>query len=80
MSAAANHLNRISVDPAINHGKPSIRGLRIPVQLIFELLASGMSFDDIIDDYPILERDDVVAALEYGSALTGNQQVVPFKP
>ncbi len=80
MAAASTHLGRITVDPAINHGKPSIRGMRIPIQTLFELLASGMSFDDILADYPPLEREDLVAALEYAALTAGNQLVVPLGP
>ena len=57
--------NRITVDPTICHGKPTIRGLRYPVELILDLLDSGMTSDEILADYPDLERDDILAALEY---------------
>lgn len=80
MAAAASHLDRITVDPAINHGKPSIRGMRIPIQTLFELLASGMSFEEILHDFPPLEREDLIAALEYAALSIGNQQAVPLRP
>jgi len=50
-------LARITIDPAICHGKPCIRGLRYPVETILELLSAGMSTDEILADYPDLERD-----------------------
>lgn len=58
-------LERITIDPAICHGKPTIRGLRYPVELILDLIASGMSFDEILEDYPDLERADLTAVLAF---------------
>ena len=58
-------LNRITIDPVICHGKPCIRGMRWPVEVILDLLASEMSIDDIINDHPELEREDISAALNY---------------
>lgn len=77
MSSAASRLDRITVDPFVLHGKPSIRGLRISVQSVLELLASGMSFDEMLADYPDLEREDLLAALEYGALAAGGQQLNP---
>ncbi len=62
-------LSRITIDPEIAHGKPVIRGLRYPVQTILELLSAGMSFEDILADYPDLEREDLLAALAFSSDL-----------
>ncbi len=56
-------LKRIVIDPEICHGKPIVRGLRYPVQNILELLASGMSHAEILEDYEDLERDDLYACL-----------------
>jgi uncharacterized protein (DUF433 family) len=64
-----NLLNRITMDPEIAHGKPVIRGLRYPVQTLLELLSAGMTFEDILEDYPDLEREDLLAALAYGARL-----------
>jgi uncharacterized protein (DUF433 family) len=63
-------LERITIDPAICHGKPCIRGLRYPVETLLELLSSGMSVDDLLADYEDLERDDVLAALQFAARLT----------
>ena len=71
-----SRLDRITVDPAICHGKPTIRGMRMPVQTILELLASGMTFEEVLADYPYLERADLLAALEYGAVASGGQQVI----
>lgn len=67
--------DRITVDPAICHGKPTVRGLRYPVQSLLELLASGMTIDEILDDYPDLEREDLLATLELGAKTAGNRHV-----
>lgn len=61
---------RITADPAICHGKPTIRGLRYPVELILELLTAGMTHDEILADYPDLERDDILAALAFATRVT----------
>jgi uncharacterized protein (DUF433 family) len=58
-------LNRITVDPAICHGKPCIRGMRWPVEVILDLLGSGMTITDILDDHHELEREDIIACLNY---------------
>jgi uncharacterized protein (DUF433 family) len=64
-----NLLQRITIDSEISHGKPSIRGLRYPVEVILELLSSGMTADEILEDYEDLEKDDVMACLFYASKL-----------
>lgn len=58
-------LNRITVDPTICHGKPCIRGMRWPVEVILDLLGAGMTVDDIISDHSELGREDIIAALNY---------------
>ncbi|MEP6515603.1 DUF433 domain-containing protein [Microcoleus vaginatus] len=63
-------LQRITVDPNICHGKPCIRGLRYPVELIIELLSSGMNAKEIIDDYDDLEHEDILAALLFAARRT----------
>ncbi len=63
-------LQRITIDPDICHGKPTIRGLRYPVENILELLASGMTIEELLLDYPDLEKDDFLACLEYAAKLT----------
>ena len=56
-------LSRITIDPDVCHGKPTIRGSRLMVTTILELLAAGMTWDEILSDYPSLEEDDVKACL-----------------
>jgi len=66
---------RITIDPAICHGKPAIRGLRYPVETILELLSAGMSNDEILADYEDLEREDILAALNYATRLSQVKRV-----
>lgn len=73
-----SRLDRITTDRSVCHGKPVIRGLRYPVQLLLELLASGMSVEDVLADYPELERDDLLAALEFAALTAGAQPVGPL--
>ena len=61
---------RIMIDPNICHGKPTIRGLRYPVETILELLGSGMTTDEILADYEDLERADILAVLAYAARLS----------
>ena len=67
-----NLLQRITLNPEICHGKPCIRGLRYPVEFILELLSSGMTNDDILEDYEDLEPADILAALAFATRLTGS--------
>jgi uncharacterized protein (DUF433 family) len=66
----SNILDRITINPDICHGQPVIRGMRYPVELLLDLLAAGMSFSEILQDYPALEEDDIRASLLYASRLT----------
>jgi uncharacterized protein (DUF433 family) len=75
-----NLLSRITIDPAICHGKPCIRGLRYPVETILELLTSGMTIDEILVDYEDLERDDVLAALAFATRLSRTKRLQPVSP
>lgn len=70
------HLSRITWDPDICHGKPVVRGLRYPVETLLELLAAGMTMEDILTDYPDLEREDLLAVLEYAAALTAQRATI----
>ena len=73
-----SRLERITTDPAICHGKPTVRGLRYPVETLLELLASGMTTEEILADYPELERDDVLAALEFAALALGMGRATPL--
>lgn len=63
-------LNRISVDPNVCFGKPCIRGTRIWVSLLLDLLASGMTTQEILEEYPQLSEEDVRAAIAYGAEMS----------
>ena len=66
-------LDRIEINPHILSGKPVIKGTRIPVYLILELLQADYDFQKILDAYPILEMDDIKAALDYAATMTKNE-------
>jgi uncharacterized protein (DUF433 family) len=72
-----NLTERITIDPEICHGKPTIRGLRYPVEMILELLSSGMTSDQILADYQDLEREDILAALDYARKLSQVKRIEP---
>lgn len=63
-------LARITINPNVCHGKPTIRNKRYPVELILDLLASGMTYAEILVDYPTLEEADILACLAYAAKLT----------
>ncbi|GBC95430.1 hypothetical protein HRbin16_01219 [bacterium HR16] len=72
-------LERISVDPEVCHGQPCIRGTRIMVYLILELLEAGVSPEQIIRDYyPQLTKEDIEACLQYATTLVRDTEYVPF--
>lgn len=60
-------LKRITTDPAVCHGKPVIRGLRYPVESMLEYLAGGDSIEDLLAEFPDLERDDLLACLQFAT-------------
>jgi uncharacterized protein (DUF433 family) len=70
-------MERITIDPGICHGKPCIRGLRYPIESLLELLSSGMTIEEILRDYEDLERDDILAALEYAARITQVKRILP---
>jgi len=69
---------RISIDPEIYHGQACIMGTRIPVHLIVHMLANGDSIEDLLEAYPTIEREDVLACLEYAATLA-EEQVTPIE-
>lgn len=60
-----SNLERITIDPEICHGKPCIRGMRWPVEVIIDLLGSGMTIEQILEDHPELEKEDILASLNF---------------
>lgn len=74
----ARAFGRISIDPAVCHGKPCITGTRILVTSILSQLAGGYSIERILAGYAELTREDVVAAIDYASTVVQEQQVLPI--
>ena len=74
-----NLADRITIDPEICHGKPTIRGLRYPLETILELLSSGMTNEEILADYEDLERDDILAALGFARRLGQIKRIEPVR-
>ena len=68
-------LERISIDPNICFGKPCIRGTRIWVSLILDLLVSGMNFEELLNEYPHLTEEDIRAAIAYGAEMSRERYV-----
>lgn len=69
-------LKRVTFDQNVLAGKPVIRGLRIPVEMILELLSKGATSEEILEDYPELEPDDLRAALLYAHHLVAGETVL----
>jgi len=72
-------LRRITINPNVLVGKPTIRGMRISVEQILNLLGQGMTHREIIDEYPLLEEDDIRAALVYAHNVMANEKVYRVK-
>ena len=68
-------LERITINPDICHGKPCIRGLRYPVEMILDLLSAGMTNEEILADYDDLEPEDILAVLAFAARLTQVKRV-----
>ena len=69
---------RISVDSRVCHGQACVRGTRIPVHQIVRMLANGDTIEELLEDYPSLERKDIFACLNYAAALA-EEQVIPIQ-
>ena len=72
-------MERITINPNVCHGKPTVRGLRYPVETILELLSSGMTIDEILADYEDLEREDILAVLAFAARLTQVKRLEPIE-
>lgn len=73
-------LKRITVDAKIFSGKPIVRGRRLAVEHVLGMLATGDSFETILEGYPWLEREDILACLVYARRLVGHERVEPLLP
>jgi len=71
-------MERIVVDPKIMHGKPVIKGTRVPVEAILGSLISGMSYEEIQREYNV-KREDIIAAIEYAARFVIGEEVHPLK-
>jgi uncharacterized protein (DUF433 family) len=67
------YLERITIDSAICHGKPCIRGMRWPVEVILDMLGAEMTTIQILEDHPELEKEDILAALQYAKLLSSGK-------
>ena len=73
-------IDRITVDPAQMGGVPCIRGLRVTVSMVLGQLAAGRTADELLADYPYLEREDITAALEFAAAIVNEREVPIARP
>ena len=69
--------SQIVIDPHILAGKPIIKGTRISVEFILELLSSGMSIEKIVQEYPHLKKEDILAALHYATSVLKHEEIYP---
>lgn len=72
-----NLLERIDINPKVMLGKPVIRGTRITVEILLEKLAAGSPIEEILEDYPGLTRDDVLAAVAYAREALSTDEIIP---
>jgi uncharacterized protein (DUF433 family) len=72
--------DRIVIDPTVLVGKPVVRGTRISVEWVVDLLAAGWSHEQILENYPHLTREDIQACLSYASELLHSEKVFPLEP
>lgn len=70
-----NLLDKITINPEILHGKPCVRGMRQSVEMILDLLGSGMSINEIIEDHPELEKDDILACLKFAKLYVSGKKI-----
>lgn len=68
-----SYLDRITIQPAQLDGKPCIRGLRISVQTVLEFLSAGNTAEEVIEQYPLLTKEDITACLQYAAKISGKE-------
>ena len=73
------HRDKIEINPDVMLGKPVIKGTRIPVELIIRKLGEGAVFEDLLDAYPNLKKEDIQAALLYAAEHLGNETLISLK-
>lgn len=67
--------DRIIIDPEVRHGKPIIKGTRVPVDIIFGALASGMELKEVASEYEV-KREDILAAVEYATKVVAKEEII----
>ncbi len=72
-----DYLKRITINPSIFSGKPIIRGMRIAVEHILGMLAAGSSFEELLEGYPFLEKEDIQACLVYAYRMVSHERIEP---
>jgi uncharacterized protein (DUF433 family) len=73
-----NYLERITIDPEVCHGKPCIRGMRWPVEVVLDLLSSDMTKEEILTDHPELEKEDLIASINFAKMLLSGKSIQEF--
>jgi uncharacterized protein (DUF433 family) len=71
-----NYRDRISSDPAIMLGKPVIKGTRITVEVVLQRIAGGYTFDEILEMYPYITKDDILSAVSYAAAVIASEEIL----
>lgn len=71
-------IERITINSEVSHGKPSIRNMRFTVAQLLELLASGMMQEEILEDYPYLEEEDIQACLLFAARMANTKSIIPL--
>ena len=74
-----NLLSRITINPDVSFGKPTIRNMRYPVEIILDLLSAGMTHQEILEDYPDLEEEDILACLAFAAKLMKVKSILDVK-
>ena len=73
-----NQIERITINPEICHGKPCVRGMRWPVEVILDLMGSGMTQEEILEDHPELEKEDILACLNFAKLFMSGHSIQNF--
>lgn len=73
-------LKRIEINPKIMGGKPVIKGTRVTVVAILKRLAEGLEIKEILEEYPYLKKEDILAAVAYAAKILGEETVIPVSP
>ena len=75
----AELMKRITINPEICHGKPTVRNMRYPVAMILDLLSAGMTYEELLEDYPALEQEDFLACFAFAAHMVEFKAVAQLK-